>query len=455
MRNLTRVFIFLFSAVLLPLFGITYPLDLSFIGFNDAMTVGIAQNADDLRSYGALFSFRFESGLVGQVDVAALTARNSLIEEGGQRYDEMTLFTGYLHTFHIPRNRFRFEYSVIAGGGGVLAGNLGLQSVQNFWHDMNGIPLVILPYCEEELKFYPHLAQSQKLRALLPIPWFSDTEFYLDLIQSASFSPEYSASIALQVNAGQYTDDTRDIAIGIGFNILQSLDEIPLHHLLEQYEGGFFLELAGRMGLAEFFFRTYLQSGTGWGGVGFNLGSSLQDRKVTGSNEFSLAFSLMFPGKLMSLSLSYPLSEHLNIRVMNAFDDYILDITTNARENISRWYLGLEYEMGNPYESFALPFFSLSGGFRRIALFANDPVLERRDSYFSALSPLINGEFGLRFFSDGRFTLQGNSYAIELASTVAAAPSSSLSDAIETYGILGVRTIDVTLRLGIVITGSL
>ena len=121
--------------------------DFSFLGLNDSMTIGLVQNADDLRSYGAVVTTRFSPGFMFRIEAAGLTMRSSVDDGTGSRYDELIGEAGWSRTFSFSVKGYDAGYDLWAMAGVSLAGNLGFQTIQNTWHEMNSIPEVFLPYC--------------------------------------------------------------------------------------------------------------------------------------------------------------------------------------------------------------------------------------------------------------------------------------------------------------------
>lgn len=423
--------------------------DFSFIGLNDAMTVGLVQNADDLRSYGAVVTTHFSPGITARIEAAGLTMRSSVTDSSGSRYDELIVETGWTHTFSFPGESYDMTYELSALLGLTLAGNLGFQFIQNTWHEMNGIPLVSLPYCQDEsIGLYPRISQSQELRTHFPVPWFSRASFDLAIEQRFDYSLTYGFDLALETSIGQRVSSSQNLSLGLGLAYSEALDEVLLHEMIASSESGIYLFLTGRMGLVDLLFRAYLSSGRGWGGIGFRFGEHTETENDLPQN-YALSLSLTIPEKAMTLSVVYHLGDYLSLFFANSFDDYILDITVNSRENISWWAAGIRYSIGRGHSWIVSPFASLSWGVRRISVFSNDPVSAERVREFDSITPLVNTEIGCLVFSDSRFQMQGVSYAIESAAGFSYSPSAHLSDAVQTYSLEYVQALQWYVRIGI------
>lgn len=424
-------------------------LDFSFIGLNDAMTVGLVQNADDLRSYGAVLTTRFSPGLTARVEAAGLTMRSSVTDSSGSRYDELIVETGWTHTLSFPGKSYDMTYELSALLGLTLAGNLGFQTIQNTWHEMNGIPLVFLPYCQDDsIGLYPRISQSQRLRTHFPVPWFSRASFDLALEQRFDYSVGYGFDLALETSIGQRVSSSQNLSLGLGFAYSGAFDEVLLHEMIALSESGIYLHLNGRMGLVDLLFRAYLSSGRGWGGIGFRFGENIESEADLPQN-YALSLSLTVPEKAMTLSVVYHLGDYLSLFFTNSFDDYILDITVNMRQNISWWKGGIRYSIGRVHNWIVSPFVSMASGVRRISVFKNDSVSAERVREFDSITPLVNTEIGCLVFSDSRFQMQGVSYAIECAAGFSYSPSAHLIDAVQTYSLEYVQTLEWYVRIGI------
>jgi len=446
-----RYRILLFLALLLCCGNIVFArlLDFSFIGLNDAMTVGLVQNADDLRSYGAVLTTRFSSDLTTRLEAAGLTMRSSVTESSGSRYDELVVEAGLAHTFSFPGESYDMTYELSALLGLTLAGNLGFQTIQNTWHEMNGIPLVLLPYCQgEAVSLYPRISQEQSLSTRFHVPWFSRASFDLTVEQRFDYSVNYGFDLAFETSIGQRVSSSQNLSLGLGFVYSEALDEVLLHEMIASSESGIYLHLNGRMGLVDLLFRAYLSSGRGWGGIGFRFGENTETETDLPQN-YALSLSLTVPEKAMTLSVIYHLGDYLSLFFANSFDDYILDITVNTRQNISWWKAGIRYSLGRAPGWIVSPFVSVSSGVRRISVFTNDPVSVERIREFDSITPLVNTELGCLVFSDWRYQMHGVSYAIECAGGFSYSPSAHLSDAVQEYSLEYVQALEWYVRIGI------
>ncbi len=455
MRKACSLLILLLSTLCVPSLLTSRLLDLSFIALNDAMTVGIAQNEDDLRSYGALLSAQFTSGIYAKVETAGLTMRESLVPDEGSRYDELLIDAGYSHTFTLDKKVIDIDYTLSGSAGLVLAGNLGFQTVQNTWHEFANIPQVFLPYSQgDDLSVYPRFLQSQLVTGSFDVPGFTRTSPYLAIGQVFEYAPQYGYGYSVTASLGQRDEVTQDLAIGIGYAASYTLDDVPLHDLTAQSESGIFMHMVGRMGLLDVLFRAYMESGRGWGGIGFHTGYPEVNREESASDDFSLCLGMTFPSRSMALGFSYYLGDHIRLMFCNAFDDSILDITDNSRQNISWWRSGIKWRAGDP-DWIISPFLSLSGGVRRTSVFTNDALRETRVREFDAFTPLINSEAGVLLFSNGQFSMKGVSYGIECATGLTYSPSDHLADTVAFYGLENIRTLDWYARVSLVMSGAL
>ncbi len=431
--------------------------DFSFLGLNDSMTVGLVQNADDLRSYGAVVTARFSPGYMFRIEAAGLTMRSSVDDGTGSRYDELVGEAGWFHTFSFAIEGYDVGYDLYALAGVFLGGNLGFQTIQNTWHEMNSIPEVFLPYCRgDSISLYPRVSQGQSLSTRFPVPWFSRASFDLTVGQRIDYSMGYGFDCAFESSFTQRVSAAQYLSLGLGLAYSAALDDVPLHEMIALSESGIYLHLTGRMGLVDLLFRAYLSSGRGWGGIGFRFGrGEAQDQEQEGKENYALSLSLTVPEKAMALSVLYHLGEYLSFFLANSFDDYILDISVNSRQNISWWKTGLRYSIGREQGWVVSPFISLSAGVRRISVFTNDPVSVERIREFDSTTALVNAEIGVLLFGNACYRMQGVSYAVESAAGLSYSPSAHLSDDIALFDLEYVQNLEVYLRIGISMGGVL
>lgn len=109
---------------------------------NDYFNGGWAVNIDDYRSFGFGLKYDIPLNLRLSLEYYGLTNREGAAQGSGTRTDE--LFCAVQRTF-----RYRATYQkleLIPELGIVLAGDLGMQRVQNSWHRLMKIPEVTMQY---------------------------------------------------------------------------------------------------------------------------------------------------------------------------------------------------------------------------------------------------------------------------------------------------------------------
>ena len=264
----------------------------------------------------------------------------------------------------------------------------------------------------------------------------------------------YGYDLAFESSLSQRVSSAQYLSVGLGLAYSAVFDDVPLHEMIASSESGIYLHLTGRMGLVDLLFRAYLSSGRGWGGIGFRFGRT-GELEQEGKENYSLSLSLTVPEKAMALSVLYHLGDTLSFFVANSFDDYILDISVNSRQNISWWKTGLRYTIGRERGWVVSPFVSLAAGVRRISVFTNDPVSVERIREFDSTTALVNAEIGVLLFGDSRYRMQGVSYAVEAAAGLSCSPSAHLSDEIDRYDLEYVHSVEGYLRIGISMGGML
>ena len=114
---------------------------------NDIWTFGISQNNDDQLSFSSRVEY-VDTDFDLALSVDAITNRGWKMDWSSSdlisgRYD--TIYLDFeLNTLSYGKNGFYFSFKPLLGFS--LAGNLGLDKVQNFLHQNTSIPQVDIPY---------------------------------------------------------------------------------------------------------------------------------------------------------------------------------------------------------------------------------------------------------------------------------------------------------------------
>ncbi|HPB42287.1 MAG TPA: hypothetical protein PLR03_05630, partial [Sphaerochaeta sp.] len=122
--------------------------EVSFGTGNDWITLGLGDNWDDGLSYGLHATVRMKNRL--RLTLALEGYTDKLIHQ--QRYDLAKLAIAYPFLFD-----FRHSYARLSPAGGVLiAGNLGFQNAQNFFHRILQKDELTLAYPQAETSVHLH-----------------------------------------------------------------------------------------------------------------------------------------------------------------------------------------------------------------------------------------------------------------------------------------------------------
>ncbi len=389
---------------------------ISSLVYNDSVTMGLAENQDDLRSFGAEFSYMHGSGWFGRLEVSGITQRNRA-SEAGSRYDEMVIAVGTTFHFRFGDAAPRMSLSLRPLAGIVLAGRMGFEGVQNLIHDTFGIERVFLSYERAGISIYPKLGFVQSFDYLEQAPWFSASDLVFRVETDGSFSPGYAHRFHAGVSVGQRTQAISELLVGLGYTWESVEDGWPSHELVGLSESGLTAYVDGHFGMLAFSYTWYLNNLQGYGGLGFDIGFS--DETVWKRNDLLLSIGPIIPSGMLASGLRYLVRRDFGIMLLNLFKMIPLADEGRVRENVSSWIVGADYEFSMLDVGFMKPFAALGAGVRRFLVMkdagpgSNDSNGRVRES--EALRFTMGLSMGVRLFTDGRFQYGGVAYGLELS----------------------------------------
>ena len=435
-----------------PLGAFSNPDNLSFIVKNDSATLGVSENPDDLRSYGSTFSFSYHDSWFGSVQLHGLTNRSAGPSTDG-RYDELEVFSG--HTFRLfegaPTNAFTFTLEPSVGM--LLSGYLGLESVQNFWHEVITVPAVELQYdAGGELLFAPRFSLNGSLSYSERAPWFDSTDILFRLRGTGMFAPGYERYVTGTMELGQQTTEMRYLTLGLGYAYRENLDGRLTHQVVNESEQGLMASFDTRFGLLMMTYQWYIESSHGFGGLGIDIGGNFSERWT--KSDLIMTLSMRLPYEKLMTRVRYMLNPALSIFASNSYTMKMLSYDRQLRENLSTWFVGLDYEFLNSDDGVMLPFVAFGVGFRRFLLVGpGDDSLREVMYEGSRFSSELFG--GVRFLQQGEIQWGGISYGVELAAGLAYLDTRNLLESVEGVELVEMNSWQPMVRVGVTMGGAL
>ncbi len=442
----------------IPLFGIfAFPTSLSIDMLNDGISFGIGDNPDDFRSYGASVSVEFLSGWDGEVELTGFTIRNNDDPGQGRRFDEILVNGGKDFSFRSNLLPNILSYDVSLQGGVVFAGNLGFSAVQNLWHEINGIEIVDLDYCSGSvLKIYPYFPLSHAISVYAPLPLFSNTNVVFKIENDLIFAPGYRKHITGALTLGHVTTYDKYFTFSFGFSNMEALNSWPLHSKVGENESGLFFKLNGRMGMLSFLYNYHFSSYKGYGGIGINLGFDQKNDHYYRTNDFILSIGPQVFSNMLTLRSRYAITSNLGIYLSNSFKSHLLIYAQNLRQIISKWHLGVDYQLTQYSNDWVLPYVSGGVGLKRVIVTGDsDGPIGERTLFADRLAPLLNVEIGGRFFYDGRFQIGSVAYGVEVGFGFDYSPTGHLQDIIDEYQLIIANDLHPRVKVALFAAGSL
>ncbi len=387
---------------------------LSLLIYNDAVTLGLAENRDDLRSYGMNLAFEKKGGLELSASLSGLTLR--LPEEsGGRRYDEIVVEGGKTFILPMIEKETTIAAHITLKGGVALVGDLGFAAAQNVVHEVLSIDKVYFPYESEQVHLYPYYLISQGLEFTKKANWYSSSTVLLRPVIEQMFAYGYEHRIYGGFVVGQRTEELNELLISIGYTFNEQFDGWETHKALSEFEQGLTASVQGHLGLLAFSYQWYLQTRQGYGGFGVNVGLSNRQKWV--ANDLLLSLGMSFPANGIYSTLRYALNKSGGIIVGNFYKMFTLADEGRLRENVSLWFAGYDYEFSSWDFGLARPFGSLAIGLRRF-LVTKDTTEGHRAKQLDTTRFSAIASVGLRFFPSGELQYDGVAYGIEVSTGV-------------------------------------
>ncbi|PKL13693.1 MAG: hypothetical protein CVV52_04865 [Spirochaetae bacterium HGW-Spirochaetae-8] len=437
-----------------PLEALSNPNNLSFIVKNDSTTLGLSENPDDLRSYGTSISFSYYNGWFGDAQITGLTNR-SVGPSAEGRYDELDVSAGY--AFRVmecsPNNAFSF--SIEPSLGLMVSGYLGLESVQNLWHNVITVPTVELQYdAGGTLIFAPRFSLTGSLLYSERAPWFDSTDILFRLRSTVMFASGYEWFANGTMEIGQQTTEMKYLFIGAGYAYRENLDGRPTHLVVSDSEQGVMASFDARFGLLMMTYQWYLNSSHGFGGLGVDIGGNSTERWT--ASDLVMTLSLRMPYEKLMTNVRYKVGPALSVFASNSYTMKLLSPEQQVRENLSTWLVGFDYEFDNLHSRLLVPFVALGAGFRRFLLAGpNDNPDDVRAVLYDQLRFSSEFSAGVRFLQRGEVQWGGISYGVELAAGVAYLDTRGLVEVVEGVELVKMRSWQLMVRVGVTMGGSL
>ena len=425
---------------------------------NDAFTFGIAENYDDLRSFGFTSTIETSSLWNSTISLSGITFRNNIEPSLGRRVDEIAVSTSREFPLYFDSDNPKFVTFISFSGGFYILGDIGFDAIQNRWHRLIGVEEVLLPYCNEgSASMYPHFGLNSRFAFFEKIPYYSYSSIVVEIEGDYHLAPLYKSRYSLGLSIGQLSSSENFFKVGAGFTQTFSLHQFPLLETTSKSESGIYVNLIGRLGLLRINYRLYTHSSRAYGGLVIGIFSNLtQLDNYYSSNDIIFSVGSELSEKNMyALSIRYAITPTLGVYTSNVFGTKILDYDEHTRQNTSKWHLGIDYELHTLKNNLLLPFVSVGAGFKRILVAKDGVIDEQRVSVLDNLSLLINGQLGVRLFHDGRLQLGSTIYGIEISGGLSLTMGKNVEEELPEYSLLFVDSFQPFVRVAIYSAGSL
>ena len=349
---------------------------------NDNINLGLSINQDDQKSYSEhllveapLWNFSLDlNGITNRGWREGWSVTDSSIESYAPlvsgRYDATVLLFGFPYSSLVND---RFYFRLYPQFGLTIAGNHGLDFLQNFIHSMTDIKTVEIDYETEGNRVYPNLDVSLTLALnLIPLErtfLYCGTSLYSKNILGFSHIFQSFAELGIA------SLDKRVIMASVGYTWSKALSGWKTQDVYYQYLKGLTLNFEINSGFLRFLYSTSLDTMFGYGKVGIDV-LSLFDRKETTWKHSDVLFSFgktkMLDKNFLTFSLSVPMEDPhwsvvLNNRVAsgNAVSkEYELSSDLSVYPRYRKAYAGIY--VGGRYscfpDSFISPFSEISVG---------------------------------------------------------------------------------------------
>ena len=361
--------------------------EVSFGTGNDWITLGLGDNWDDGLSYGLHATVRMKNRL--RLTLALEGYTDKLIHQ--QRYDLAKLAIAYPFLFD-----FRHSYARLSPAGGVLiAGNLGFQNAQNFFHRILQKDELILAYPQAETSVHLHLGGEAAYGVRIG-PTLLEGIIGLEYGPGWEFDWEAGLSLRMKKGGSFLTAAWRAVYPSDRY-VSQSLQT-------GRYEG-LVLSLFHDGGIIQSFFSTYPASGYSYGGWMVN---ALAFTKKPTFNEAHIAYGIgifLDPTGLRNRSneIIYK-NASLEVRYKNGPIE-------DSWFQVASYLLGWRFDL---YEgAWAAPYLKVLAGLERFSL-----KHETRTTRDEQLHPTIAFEAGSYIGRPNQWIIGNLNYRLRVAGSI-------------------------------------
>ena len=255
-RLLTGV-IMLLAATLLPLGATSLVIGTG----NDWITMGLGNNTDDGRSFSVSAHAAFDNGLSLLLDLDGYTDQR----ETALRYSTLALSLSYPFAYR-PHPNLELSLSPLAGVH--LAGDLGLQALQNLLHRILGRDEVFLTEAYDGVQAMVTLAANAQLSLTLGA-------HHLGARVAATTVPEWESRLDLSL----FWQGWDLIRAGVGYQARFDHDQHPARTLDLAQSQGLYLFSSYHTPLLHTAWAIWPETGFSWGSFSFDVLAFTQPKR--------------------------------------------------------------------------------------------------------------------------------------------------------------------------------
>ncbi len=375
---------------LMPAFGLSVT-SISVGTGNDWYTMGLGYNQDDGLSFGAYGSAIFDNGLRLASEIKGYTDRIS----SKHRHDELHIRASYPFFFSVSPH---IGISTVGSAGVVLAGDIGLQTIQNSFHSLIGRDYISLEYSRDGFSVHPLLELAAQAG------WLENNTL-VGLELGVSYARRWEQSLY----ANALLSYGSALTLRLGYLAKQGEDsDLSQASQVQRYRG---LRLAftydGQLFEMKYF--SFLQSGFSYGSYGVNP-LALHYPKTYQHTDFTFSSGILYnleghQNRLTAFGFGPFTFEtrHTNGPMLNRWEDQ------NDRMNLGSWLFGYRVFLNGETAPFRLYVKALAG-LRRFNLQQNYTT-----TIVEELRPSIGIETGIRLGGECWWIIGNTSYHPRLA----------------------------------------
>lgn len=358
---------------------------------NDWYTMGLGYNQDDGHSFGGYTAVTFSNNLVLNAEAKAFTDRI----ESNLRHDEIQISASYPFLFPVSK---RIGISVVGSAGMLLAGNLGMQNIQNSFHSLISRDHVNLVYYDDQFRLHPLL--SLRIQG----GWL-----YGHALLGLELGYSYVHAWEQSLQANMFLSYASLLTVRLGY-LAKDIEGIDTSQVIqkERYEG-LRLSFSYDGGLLETSFYSFLQSGFSYGSFGINP-LALSYSKTYQQTDFTFTSGVLYnmeghQNRLIAFSFGSVSFEtrHTNGPMLNHWEDQ------NDRMNLGSWLLGYRFLYERETSMFD-PYVKTLAGLWRFNLQQNFTT-----TLVEEVRPSIGIETGVRIGTQRWWVMGNTSYHPRLA----------------------------------------